>query len=169
MRKFFKVVGFIMLVLLVNAVIIAAGIAAIIAARIFLPSWISVGVMIGLSATILGIWGLVERRRGEDRIFSTGLLLGSIGGWLNFIVIALNNWKMPVAVVGESMQQGLFPKIYFSSVENPDARLLFLSDWINVGNGMASPGDFFAAAAILMLLISWVRNVVSIIIDIIRS
>ena len=67
------------------------------------------------------------------------LLLGSVS---NFTILAANTFQMPVI---EPVPGILFDN--FHVLCSPDTRLMILGDWIPIGGGFASIGDFLLLVA----------------------
>jgi hypothetical protein len=88
-----------------------------------------------------------QMRRAESwRIIGCTAML-AVGFLLNVLVIAVNGGYMPVALEGEDLidpEQELYKPI------DEHTRFAVLSDWIDLGPSLVSPGDLllvFAAGA----------------------
>ena len=77
--------------------------------------------------------------------FCRGLIL--IGGTMNFLAIIFNSFKMPVFNPGE------FTMDFTHSIATVSTNLPFLCDRFNIGVGIASIGDFFLFASLVLFLI----------------
>lgn len=62
-----------------------------------------------------------------------------IGGFLNLGVMTLNHGQMPVQIPPE-LQKGFFPDERHCLM-TAESHVKFLCDWLQLGFGIASPGD----------------------------
>lgn len=86
------------------------------------------------------------------------------GSKLNDIVMALNNGKMPVfarlSLITRYVKPGMFEKIPndFHVIGGVSTKLWILSDWIDLGYTIMSPGDVLVRACVFIILFSAVRR-----------
>ena len=82
-----------------------------------------------------------------DRLVWTGVAISAAGFLMNLLVIAANGGRMPAAVDPDDVAgDDLYTPIDAST------RLRCLSDWIDVGRWLVSPGDVLLAAAVPVTL-----------------
>lgn len=123
----------------------------------FLPAWRGIWLLTPLSYLAIFIFLLCNLRMRK----SVALL--GLGSLCNFIVIAANNWRMPVARAAASIlttpsAQALRNlEIPGYLLENDQTRLIFLGDIcyipIPVLGGFASIGDFLLMIGIFFLIL----------------
>lgn len=102
-------------------------------------------------AVIVLVLGLVRNLRGEQSS-SLELVCISVAGagvLMNLLVILLNG-GMPVACAADQITEEELP--HYRPID-PQTRLPFLADWIDVGWAFFSPGDFLICAGAAGLIL----------------
>jgi hypothetical protein len=64
-----------------------------------------------------------------------------LGSAMNLIVMALNHGQMPVQISPELVAQMDFDARH--TIMTAQTHFKFFCDWLNLGEGIASPGDLF--------------------------
>jgi nitric oxide reductase large subunit len=118
----------------------------------YLRDWFRRNWQMPLIAAV-GIWVAVMAGRTQNWLLGIAAVALAIGTAMNVLVMLANQGKMPVFTDDELLDQ---PDHHRWTAKT---RLSWLSDWIQCGEWLLSPGDVVCYAGFFFIILNWIARI----------